>query len=60
MASLVTGRPSCCMAGRSALPIASVQGLTLLHFSAQGKRFVWDWGCILVLLRGYCGGFQGC
>ena len=22
------------------------QGLTLVHFSARRKRFLWDWGCI--------------
>ena len=22
------------------------QGLTLVHFSAQRKRFRWDWGCV--------------
>jgi len=25
---------------------AAVQGLTLVHFSAQLKRFVWDRGCV--------------
>ena len=28
------------------------QGLTLVHFMAQRKRFLWNWGCILGLLRG--------
>jgi len=28
------------------------QGLTLVHFSAQHKRIVWDRGCIQVLFRG--------
>jgi hypothetical protein len=27
-----------------ALDGARAQGLTLLHFSAQRKRFPWDWG----------------
>jgi hypothetical protein len=40
----------------------SYQGLTLVHFSAQRKRFLWDRGCIYhlgvvqwmsVRLRGY-------
>jgi len=22
------------------------QGLTLVHFLAQRKRFLWDWGCV--------------
>ena len=25
---------------------ACIQGLTLLHFSAQRKRFLWDRGCV--------------
>jgi hypothetical protein len=28
------------------------QGLTLVHFSAQRKRFLWDVGCTQGLLRG--------
>jgi len=28
------------------------QGLTLVHFSAQRKRFLWDGGCIWRLFRG--------
>jgi hypothetical protein len=28
------------------------QGITLVHFSAQRKRFLWDRGCIKGLLRG--------
>jgi len=35
-----------------ALDTGGGQGLTLVHFSAQLKRFVWDSGCI----RGYVGG----
>jgi len=27
------------------LPAAAEQGLTLVHFSAQRKRFLWDRGC---------------
>jgi len=33
-------------------PPTTDQGLTLLHFSAQRKRFVWDRGCIQWGLRG--------
>ena len=29
----------------AALSAATTQGLTLLHFSAQLERFVWDRGC---------------
>ena len=32
------------------------QGLTLVHFSAQRKRFLWDRGCIEGLFRGCCVG----
>ena len=32
---------------------ASRQGLTLVHFSPQRKRFLWDRGCIEGLFRGY-------
>ena len=41
-------------------PVAGVvladywQGLILVHFSAQFKRFLWDWGCI----EGMSGGVQ--
>jgi hypothetical protein len=31
---------------RHSWPNASAQGLTLVHFSAQRKRFVWDGGCM--------------
>ena len=40
----------------SSLEMASDQGLTLVHFSAQRKRFLWDRGCIEGLLRGYFAG----
>jgi len=48
------------MAWRSAAPcmtavIAAAQGLTLVHFSAQLKSFVWDRGCILALFRRWQG-----
>jgi len=36
------------------------QGLTLVHFSAQCKRFLWDRGCIWGSLRGCLGGTRGC
>jgi len=35
------------------------QGLTLVHFSAQRKRCLWDRGCILGLFREYTGGAMG-
>ena len=35
------------------------QGLTLVHFSAQLKRFLWDRGCIQALFRGGAGGIRG-
>ena len=44
-----------CAASRAVGPLelaSSVQGLTLVHFSAQRKRFLWDRGCMKGLLRG--------
>jgi hypothetical protein len=38
---------------------AVAQGLILVHFSAQLKRFVWDRGCVEGLLRGSLGGVRG-
>jgi len=41
---------------------ARVQGLTLVHLSAQRKRLVWDRGCILGLFWGCLGvvmGYEG-
>jgi len=35
------------------------QGLTLVRFSAQLKRFVWDRGCIKGLFRGCLRGIRG-
>ena len=35
------------------------QGLTLVHFSAQRKRFLWKTGCIMGLFRGGLGGVMG-
>ena len=32
--------------GSPATAAGAGQGLTLVHFSAQRKRFRWDWGCI--------------
>ena len=34
-------------------------GLTLVHFSAQRKHFVWDRGCMKGLFKGCSGGVQG-
>ena len=36
------------------------QGLTLVHFSAQRKHFLWDWESIYGLFRGCSGGVWGC
>ena len=33
---------------------SSDQGLTLVHFSAERKRFLWDRECIEGLFRGCC------
>jgi hypothetical protein len=38
--------------------LAAQQGLTLLHFSAQRERFLWDRGCIHGMLRGCLGGVK--
>ena len=35
------------------------QGLTLVHFSAQRKRFLWDRGCTYGLFEGFLGGVGG-
>jgi len=35
------------------------QGLTLVHFSAQLKRLLWDRGSIQGLFRGGLGGVRG-
>jgi hypothetical protein len=37
----------------------SFQGLTLVHLSAQRKRFVWNRGCIQGLFWGCSGGVRG-
>ena len=39
--------------------IHSRQGLTLVHFSAQRKRFRWDLGCMQGLFRGCLEGVKG-
>ena len=36
-----------------------VQGLTLVQFSAQRKRFLWYRGCVEGLLRGNIAGVRG-
>ena len=38
--------------------VAPRQGLTLVQFSAQRKRFLWGRGCTLELFRG-CHGASG-
>ena len=37
----------------------TIQGLTLVHFSAQCKRFLWDRGCIEWMFRRCLGGVRG-
>jgi len=34
------------------------QGLTLVHFSAQRERFLWDRGCLWGLFRGCLAGVR--
>ena len=34
------------------------QRLTIVYFSAQRKRFLWDWGYIQGLVRGWVGGLD--
>jgi len=46
-------------AGVGAAGHAAGQGLTLVHFSAQLKRFMWDGGCIQGSRRGRLGGVRG-
>ena len=38
---------------------ATEQGLTLVHFSAQRKRFMWDTGCMEGLFWGWLQGGRG-
>ena len=45
--------------GVDACRAAAYQGLTLVHFSAQRKLFLWDRGCDLGLFRGVFTGCQG-
>jgi len=35
------------------------QGVSLVHFSAQRKHFLWARGCIQGLFRGYIAGVSG-
>jgi hypothetical protein len=37
---------SSCVISSAVLPSALRQGLTLIHFSAQRERFMWDRGCM--------------
>jgi hypothetical protein len=39
---------------------SGLQGLTLVHFSAQRKRILWVRGCIQGLCRGGSGGGMAC
>jgi hypothetical protein len=43
------------MAGVGAAGDGVGQGLTIVHFSAQLKRFLWDRGCVEGLFRGCLG-----
>jgi len=38
---------------------SAAQGLTLVHVSAQRKRFLWDRGCIYELFKGALWGTRG-
>ena len=40
-------------------PRAASQGRTLVHFLAQLKRILWDWGSFIVLFKGCLGGARG-
>jgi len=42
------------------LEAGPVKGLTLVHFSAQRKRFLWDRWCIQGLFKGCSGGMRRC
>ena len=44
---------------RRPLTMTYEQGLTLVHFSAQLERFLWDKGCMQGLFRWCVGGFRG-
>ena len=49
----------CSLKARPASLPSFSQGRTLVHFSAQRKRFLWDRGCIQGFLRGCVGGVRG-
>jgi hypothetical protein len=44
----------------SGLHANAVQGLTIVHFSAQLKRYLWDRGYMLGLFMGCLWGVRGC
>jgi len=46
-------------AERHCATAAATPGLTLVHFLAQRKRFLWDMGCVEGLFRGVFEGMQG-
>jgi len=60
---IVTSSLNRCILHRMARPLSvgrrppSLQGLTVVHFSAQLERFVWDWGCAY---RGCVARVRGC
>ena len=43
----------------AAVKAAQGQGLTLVHSSAQRKRFLWDRACVYGLFGGCSGGVRG-
>jgi len=49
-----------CGDGGSVLPVTALSaGLTLVHFSAQRKRFVWENRCHQGMFKGCLGGVYG-
>jgi hypothetical protein len=68
---LMRGRPTLWLPGTDHAGIATQlvveraleaegQGLTLVHFSAQRKRFLWDRGCVQGVYRGCLRVVAGC
>jgi hypothetical protein len=54
------GRPPIARCTAVARSSTRPQGLTLVHFSAQFERCVWDRGCTKGLCSPCCGGLRGC
>jgi hypothetical protein len=55
-----TAAAAAARAAADSLRAAAIQGLTLVHFSAQLKRWLWDRGCMQGMFRGCSGGIRGC